>query len=241
MSKRKIVVLTPVKNEGWILDRFLAVTSCFADLIIIADQNSTDESASIARRFEKVHLITNNSKSYDEAERQLMLIRKARELESREKILIALDADEILAANATKQPGWQTMLADKPGTTLYFEKPELYPHPGRCIRADHPWPIGYVDDGVEHVPRKIHSIRIPRPTGGRRLILNDIKIMHYAFCRMDAQRAKMRYYAVLENALGTQPLHRRLRTYATDAFNEWLPRHQETPREWFEGDRKSVV
>ena len=74
-------------------------------------------------------------------------------------------------------------------TTLYFEKPELYPNPSRCIRWDTPWPIGYVDDGAEHVPRAIHSIRVPRPPGGQRLVLNDIKVLHYSFCRPDAHRA----------------------------------------------------
>ncbi|WP_260675883.1 MULTISPECIES: hypothetical protein [Nostocales] len=33
----KIVVMTPVKNEAWIVDRFLSVTSQFADYIIIAE------------------------------------------------------------------------------------------------------------------------------------------------------------------------------------------------------------
>ena len=107
----KIVVLTPVRNEGWILERFLAAMSCVADLIVIADQNSTDESVPIARKFGKVHLMPNKSESFNEAERQVMLIRKARELEAGPKILLALDADEILAANATEKIGWRTMLA----------------------------------------------------------------------------------------------------------------------------------
>jgi len=34
----RIVVVTPVRNEAWILERFLSVTSRFADHIIIADQ-----------------------------------------------------------------------------------------------------------------------------------------------------------------------------------------------------------
>jgi len=230
----QIVVLTPVKNESWILERFLAATSCFADLILIADQNSTDESASIARKFSKVHLLENKSETFNESERQLTLIRKARELVRGRKILLGFDADEILAANATEQLGWQTMLAAKPGTTLYFEKPELYPNPGRCIRWDTPWPIGYVDDGAEHVPRAIHSIRVPRPPGGQRLVLNDIKVLHYSFCRPDAHRAKMRYYSVIENVLGSQPLRRRLRTYKAEAISASFPEPQETPREWLE-------
>jgi glycosyltransferase involved in cell wall biosynthesis len=98
----KIVVITPVKNEAWILDRFLAVTSQFADCIIIADQNSTDGSLTIYKNYPKVILIQNESEQFNEAERQILLIQKARELVPEHKILLALDADEILAASATK-------------------------------------------------------------------------------------------------------------------------------------------
>ena len=63
----KIVVITPVKNEAWILDRFLAVTSQFADCIIIADQNSTDESKDICKKYPKVIVIDNKSTKYDES------------------------------------------------------------------------------------------------------------------------------------------------------------------------------
>jgi hypothetical protein len=46
---RKIIGVTPVKNEEWLLERFLAVTSRFADHINVADQQSTDGSRSTAR------------------------------------------------------------------------------------------------------------------------------------------------------------------------------------------------
>src|SRR4051812_20136261 len=110
----KIVVITPVKNEAWILNRFLQVTSQFADRIIIADQNSTDESVSICQRYLKVTLVRNEFDEYDEASRQRLLIQMARELVPEPKILLALDADEILAANATTTSGWQDMLKAAP-------------------------------------------------------------------------------------------------------------------------------
>ena len=77
---RKIVVVTPVKNEEWLLERFLAVTSRFADHIIVADQQSTDASRSICARFPKVHLVSNDSLAYDEAHRQKLLLTEARRL-----------------------------------------------------------------------------------------------------------------------------------------------------------------
>ena len=57
MSDLKIVVVTQVKNEEWILERFLALTSRFADAIVVADQRSTDRSREIYAQFSKSHPI----------------------------------------------------------------------------------------------------------------------------------------------------------------------------------------
>ena len=104
MATPSIVVLTPVRNESWILERFLAVTSQFADVIIVADQRSTDASREICRRFAKVIVIDNADPEYNERSRQQQLIAAARELVSGAKILMAIDADEILAADSLASP-----------------------------------------------------------------------------------------------------------------------------------------
>lgn len=235
----KIVVLTPVKNEVWILDRFLAITSQFADYIVIADQNSTDGSPDICKKYPKVILIKNNSEEYCEADRQLLLIKTARELVPEHKIILALDADEILAANALKTLGWQSMLAAKPGTILYFEKPDLFLTPYRCIRYTTPWPIGYVDDGIDHKPNKVHSIRIPRPDYATKLYINDVKILHYRLTRPGAEASKIRFYSVLENAFNSNNnfLSRR-RRYASSI--DWIAAGipENSPLEWFAGWKK---
>ena len=231
--KPKIVVLTPIKNEEWILERFLSVTSQFADHIIIADQNSTDESVSICKLYPKVTLIQNPSDEYNEADRQILLIQTARRLVPEHKILLALDADEILAANATQTLGWQTMLKAKPGTVLYFEKPDLYLTPNQAIRYSTPWPIGYVDDGIEHQPVKIHSIRIPRPDYAPILHIHDVKILHYGLARKSGQDSKMRFYSVIENTLKTRSLWGRRLIYSSD--KNYIQAYKLTPSEaeWF--------
>ena len=235
----KIVVLTPIKNEQWILERFLAVTSQFADHIIVADQKSTDRSAEICQNYPKVVLLENPSDKYDEAGRQMLLIQAARELVPGPRILLALDADEILAADALAQSGWQTMLQAKPGTVLCFEKPDLYGTPDHCIRHHTPWPLGYADDGVEHQPKKIHSIRIPTPDGAPRLNINDVKFLHYALTREAAQASKMRLYSVLENALGTtpSPLKRRA-VYRSGRDWKKAGKLESSPQSWFDGWNK---
>ncbi|MBW4646438.1 MAG: glycosyltransferase family 2 protein [Goleter apudmare HA4340-LM2] len=229
----KIVVLTPVKNEAWTLDRFLSVTSQFADYIIIADQNSTDGSQAICKKYPKVILIENKSENFNEAERQLLLIKTARDLISEHKILLALDADEILAANAIKTQSWQTMLTAKPGTVLYFEKPDLFVTTHQCLRSGIMTPFGYVDDGAEHQPQSIHSVRIPTPEYATRLHIHDVKVLHYNATRLDAHAAKIRMYSVIENVLGVGNAIGRRSRYASKQDYLKIGTLETTPVEWF--------
>lgn len=233
-TKPKIIVITPVKNEEWILDRFLQVTTQFADHVIIADQLSTDRSPEICRQYSKVTLIENNSKKYDESQRQLLLIQKARELVPGQKILLALDADEIMAANAPTTVSWQTMLAAKPGTIFYFQKQDLYPTPEHYITYQQFFPLGYMDDSAEHVPKKIHSTRIPTPDTSQRLYFSEIKILHYTWTRPECELAKKRMYSLIENISKTKNLAQRRQAYSVK--NTYMKSNKKllaTPTEWF--------
>jgi glycosyltransferase involved in cell wall biosynthesis len=229
-----VVVLTPVKNEAWILDRFLSVSSAFADRIIVLDQGSTDGSTDICARYEKVHLIHNPDRTYDEAARQRRLIETARELIRGPRILLALDSDEILAGDALTTDDWSRMMTARPGTVLYFEKPELFQSPHNAIRYKEPWPLGYVDDGCEHRATKIHSIRIPQPQYATQLRLLEIKILHYALTRPEAQRAKMRYYSVVENMNMVAPFYARRRRYSKSRDFVRAGTLEASPAAWFE-------
>ena len=229
----KIVVVTPVKNEEWILERFLSVTSQFADQIIIADQNSTDSSVEICKQYPKVILIQNPSSQYDEASRQLLLLNTARELVPENKIILALDADEILAADAIQTQGWQSILKAKPGTILYFEKEDLYPTPFQYVSYPILFPLGYVDDGAEHNPRKIHSARVPTPDAATRLYIHDVKILHYTWLRIGNQAAKERMYSIKENLFKTNNLFNRRRAYNPHVNHLKGSLIRPTPEEWF--------
>jgi glycosyltransferase involved in cell wall biosynthesis len=209
----RIVVLTPVRNEAWILERFLQVTSRFADRIILADQQSTDTSRAIAARFPQVALLDNPESAFNEAGRQLLLLGAARRLVSGPKVLLALDADEIMAADAPASLDWRRMLAAPPGTVLGFERIDLLKDEASVMRHGLWTPLGYVDDGAEHRPLLIHSTRIPAAADAPVVVLPGIKVLHYALVRPGAVAAKSRWYSVLENCLGTcnNPLKRRAR------------------------------
>jgi len=230
----KVVVITPVKNEAWILDRFLATTSQFADHIIIADQNSSDGSQEIYKRYPKVILIRNESTEFNEAERQTLLLNTARQLVPEPRILLALDADEILSANVLTSLAWKTALNATPGTVLCFEKLDLYGNTYKCVRSDIQGTFGYVDDGAEHIPKIIHSIRVPEPDYAKRLYLNEIKILHYTYTRLNAQTAKHRLYSVIENTLERSNVFaRRLRYFSADRYLQQQKLEDSYP-EWFQ-------
>jgi Glycosyl transferase family 2 len=232
MSMRpSIIVLTPLKNDAWILRRFLEVGSAFADRILIADQGSTDGGPDICRQFGKVTVIDNSNRQYDEASRQNLLIDAARALLPLPRILIALDADEILAANAMSSPDWQRMLGASPGTLIHFEKPQLS-SPANCERRPLDFPGAFLDDGTSpHQARRIHSQRLP--SGRATLVLEGVKFLHYALVRPEAQKAKMRMYAALENVMQTMSLYWRRRNYWSHRVLQAMGPVEPTPPEWF--------
>lgn len=237
MSERpSIVVLTPLKNDAWILRRFLEVTSVFADLIIVADQGSTDGGLEICREFEKIVVIDNSSSDYDEASRQQMLIAAARRLVPLPRILMALDSDEVLTADSMDSHDWQRMLSAAPGTSVYCEKPNLHLSPAMTERRALDFLGAFIDDGTTgHQAKRVHSPRLPAPPGGPTLVLEGVKFLHYALVRPEAQKAKIRMYAVLENLMRTKSAYWRRRYYWSQRVLKPLGPVQPTPREWFEG------
>jgi hypothetical protein len=207
MKLMQVIVLCPVKNEAWILERFLATASCFADHILIADQQSSDTSRAICSQYPKVTLIENTSSVFNEPERQKLLIEKAREIPG-SKLLLALDADEILTANILADlPEWNTVMSSPPGTVIEFERIMLWKSPlyyNTLYNKDGigEWfAVGYVDDGAKHHGQIIHSPRVPIGIHSPRLRLHQIKIMHYQFCDWERALSKHRFYRCFERAI----------------------------------------
>lgn len=231
--KLPVIVLTPVKNESWILKQFLFVTSQFADAIIIADQFSVDESREIVSSCPKTILIENPNPEYDEAYRQVLLINKARELFAGPKCLLALDADEILTASSLQASFWSNLHRYSPGTVLTFEKPDILCPADLCIRHQQYFKLGYIDDGAPHQGRKFHSVRVPVPPGASHVPISDVKFMHFALARPKEYRARQRLYSVQENLKNNSSFYHRLQSYSP-RVNDYLQLHSAspTPADW---------
>lgn len=197
----KIICLTPVKNEEWILERFLKCASLWADHIIIADQNSTDRSVEIAKSFEKVTLIINDSTKFNEPDRQKMLLDEARKI-SGEKILIALDADEFLSSNILENSSL-TLLRQQPiGTNIYLESLNIHPDFKQYWTKGFHY-FGFVDDGSEHWGKEIDSPRLPINKNAVRLNVKDIKVLHFQYTDIERAKYKQIWYQCLEKTLNS--------------------------------------
>jgi len=198
-SRLKIICLTPVKNEEWILERFLKATSLWADHIILADQSSTDRTVEIAKKFSKVLLIENTDQQFNEHNRQQLLLDKAREFPGK-KLLIALDADEFFTANIFTSPEWQTVLNAQPGTFVRINWIHPFPRFNEAaedIKVD--YGVGYMDDGHPFtVKSAIHNPRLPIPANSQHIFLHAIKLLHYNLVDFDRDRSKKRWYITWE-------------------------------------------
>ena len=194
----RVVCLTPVRNEAWILPAFLAAASIWADTIIVVDQGSTDGSLAIARSFPKVMLIENPSGTFSEIDRQRLLIAAARRLEG-PRILVALDADEFLSP-ALATPEWFARLAAAgPGACAYVPFFNVRPGLKQGWVGHRNFLAGWVDDGRPHTPEVIHSRRLPATKRDPVLACGPESVaLHWQFVAPGRMRSKHRWYLVWE-------------------------------------------
>jgi len=216
-NKPLLICMTPVRNEAWVLHAFLKATSLWADYIIIADQMSIDGSREIALSYPKVILIENNNPDFNEADRQKLLIDKAREIKG-DKILFGLDADELLAANFANTEDWQKILNSKPGDVFWFKWAEIRPDLKTYWESEktyYPWV--FHDDNIEphgNYVRNMHSMRIPYPIEEKQMYyVNDFRVLHLAHISVERVNAKRRFYQFVDWTMNKRSVVKLSRTY----------------------------
>lgn len=193
-----VVCLTPVRNEAWILPKFLAAASLWADVIILADQGSTDGSAQIGLGFPKVTVIANQSADYSEAARQKMLISAARAHSGR-LILVALDADEFLSPELACREWFERLAAAGPGAHARVPFFNLKADLREGWAGYNDFVAAWVDNGREHVPDVIHSVRLPVAEGDPVVVPDEgAVVMHWQFTAPSRMCSKHRWYQAWE-------------------------------------------
>lgn len=199
MKKPLLVVLTPVRNEAWILHAFLKATSLWADYIIIADQMSTDGSREIYSQFEKVILVDNPREEMHQARTRQLLFEAAKKIEG-DKILFALDADEFLSGDFLNTIGWQTILNSEPGDIFWFRWINLLPQVDKYTKSQPFYWVAHLSetdmDGV-FPDNHIHEWRLPWPKKVKNeYLIDDISFIHFARVNVQRQVNKEIFYQV---------------------------------------------
>ena len=196
-----IICLTPVRNEAWVLDRFLKATSLWADYIIIADQMSTDGSREIALNYPKVRLIDNNSLEFNELGRKRLLIDEARKI-CGPKLLITLDADEMFSSEIFTSGEWDEILKLTPGTAINFQWSNFSPD-GKTMWKGYYFPWGYMDDGFDNYDQgislnAIHCARVPILNDTPSYDVKTFSVIHFQYTSWRRMLHKHYYYQCLE-------------------------------------------
>lgn len=219
---------------------FLRCAETWADHIVIADQCSTDGSREIAHQHKSVCLIDNASSAYDEGARQRLLLDAARQFDGR-RIIVALDADELLSANYSASGEWDKVLHAAEGTILRFDWVNVLPGYETCWIPSGRIPFGFVDDGSPHSGRSIHSTRIPAPPGAPELALQDVKVLHYQYTDWQRMKAKQRWYQCWE--VLNFPNKRPVSIYRQYHHMDARPTAQLHPleRSWLEGYERAGI
>ena len=142
-------------------------------------------------------MLINQSTSYDEAYRQNLLISRARTIAGK-RVLIALDADEALSANASAGRDWERICAAAPGTVLRFRWVNVLPGFQQVWIPPTRIACGFVDDGSPHDGNQIHSRRIPWPQNAPVLDLDELVVLHFQFVAWSRVVSKQRWYQAWE-------------------------------------------
>lgn len=195
-------VLTPVRNEAWVLRAFLEATSLWADYIIIADQMSTDGSREIAKEYPKVILIDNNRKEMHMAATRRLLFEEAKKIEG-EKLLFALDADEFLSGDFVNTEDWGKILKSKPDDSFCWRwmnlkrnditKYSTFQHYYWCVHESDALWNGTFPDNFIHEWRLPWS---PNADDSHTFILDGFCSIHLARVNQLRQKNKERFYQV---------------------------------------------
>lgn len=205
-DKPTIIVITPVRNEAWVLDAFLTCTSSWADYIILADQHSDDGTREIALRYEKVILIDNPTQEWFEYLCRTRLLEEAAKIPGENKLIFGLDTDEFLSEGFENTESWRRMMSSC-GTEIFsFRWLNLFDDffSAEYTDVDFDW-AGHYDasiDIVEEYKKRekhaVHCARIPCLETDRcqYVVVDDFWVIHLAKLNHNRIRQKLDFYQV---------------------------------------------
>jgi hypothetical protein len=197
VTRPTVVCITPVRNEAWTMERFLRCAEIWADHIVIADQDSSDATRSMADSSTKTVVVPNPTVGYDEGEYHRVLLSAARAVPG-PRVIIAVDADEALSANVQGSAAWEKAIRSPPGTVLTAEWVNYLPGTENVWVPKSGVPIGLVDDGRQHNPGSFHVDRIAVNSSDRQVTIDPVKLLHFQYLDWRRMKSKQRRYQCAE-------------------------------------------
>jgi glycosyltransferase involved in cell wall biosynthesis len=246
----KKIVLMPTRNDAWILEKNLKGLDLWADRIIIADQNSTDDTVKICRAFPKVILINNPNKFHSTQVRQ-RLLEEARKIPGN-NFIFSLDSDEFATADILTQDFWKKIESFEPGTSFEFQWVQLWRSVFEYRQDGSVWsdswkPFAFIDDRVSDYKYDYllndHNPRVPAVPLQKRVRLEMPKVLHYQFVNWDRMLSKQRFYRVqdyLQRRSGFSSALRVNHVYYISKLEEDIGLAK-TPAEWTSEYKKQGI
>ena len=200
----KVVVIIPVKNEDWILDKTLAACSLFADHIIVSDQASWDKTPEICKKFPKVTYVENTNVYPNPENRRQLPLQHAREFGS-DNIIFCLDADEMPTANIIGNTTfWDKVSALNPGEAMQLEWITLWRSVQEYRNDKSIWsprlqPFVFRDNGTAQFSENDwHEGRLPEGITVTEAVGDEVKILHFHFVLWDRMLSKQAHCRIIE-------------------------------------------
>lgn len=233
----KTISLIPVRNEGWILKYTLQNISSFSDVIIVADQNSKDNTREICKEFKKVILISNMNEGGHSNTVRWLLLDEARKIDGN-NLIICIDADEMVSPLYIEKLKDLAKTID-PGTTFSFPWIQLWKSTNK-YRLDGVWnksikPIAFLDDHKMDYRRSMvindHTSRIPEGKTNLRL---DFPILHFQFAAWNRTEVKQVWYRCAE-LIASPNTAKKINYKYKDSLDDNAAMTETVPAEWTNG------
>lgn len=208
----KSIALMPVKNEDWIIGKTIKALDQFCDVIIIADEGSTDSTIEIVKGFNKVVVINNNERFLSHNVRTLLLD-AARNYDGN-NLIFNFDADEI-PSSAILNPNTFQLLNEIPvGHSIILDWIQLWKSTKYYRNDSSVWTNNkkhfiFKDDrksGYETKNFAIdHVARVPSKTITNSISMS-LPILHFQFVLFDRMLSKQRWYRAIEQITTTKTI-----------------------------------
>lgn len=204
----KIITLTHVKNDVWCIEKAIQHLRLWADVVIVADENSDDGSREIYQRckaYPNVHIIENRPKfNFNTPDLRNYMLSLAREYDGN-NLIFEIHADEIMSAKILdKDVRAQLLSSVRPRSAIMMPWTTLWKHP-MLYRADksiwsktRSW-FGYYDDrSANFEGAYFHGSRVPEKYLTNRLDIDFLQVLHYQFVNIGYERSKQALYHIYE-------------------------------------------